>query len=358
MNASSTYKFLSQVKEEHGLPLFGVQFNWSQGNTDFFATVGSNRATVYKCNDDGSIAPTQAYSDTDPEENFYTCAWSYDTETGEGLLAIGGLKGIIRILGTSTASCRASYSGHGNAVNELKVHPSDPRLLLSASKDHALRLWNLKTSVCIAVLGGAEGHRDEVLGADFSFHGDKILSCGMDHALKVWEMNDDKLSKAIKDSFEYQRSLKKSFPTVSIHFPSFSTRDVHRNYVDCVRWFGFLALSKSCEDCVVLWKPPEKEADIQKPTVLHRLEINHCDIWFIRFAVDYRQKLLALGTTNGKIALWDLTVDEPSKMRSHTLSHHRCTSVIRQVCFNKDASVLVAVCDNGTVWRWDKREKK
>ena len=67
--------------------------------------------------------------------------------------------------------------------------------------------------MCIAVLGGAEGHRDEVLGADFSFHGDKILSCGMDHALKVWEMNDDKLSKAIKDSFEYQRSLKKSVCT-------------------------------------------------------------------------------------------------------------------------------------------------
>ncbi len=63
--------------------------------------------------------------------------------------------------------------------------------------------------MCIAVLGGAEGHRDEVLGADFSFHGDRILSCGMDHALKVWEMEDDKLSKVIKDSFEYQRSSKR-----------------------------------------------------------------------------------------------------------------------------------------------------
>lgn len=75
--------------------------------------------------------------------------------------------------------------------------------------DHALRLWNLKTSVCIAILGGVEGHRDEVLSADFDFTGSRILSCGMDHALKLWEMDTPKLKQAVKDSFEYQRSSKK-----------------------------------------------------------------------------------------------------------------------------------------------------
>ena len=67
-------------------------------------------------------------------------------------------------------------------------------------------MWNLQTNVCIALLGGVEGHRDEVLSADFSLSGDKILSCGMDHALKLWEVNTPKLQKAIKESFEYQRS--------------------------------------------------------------------------------------------------------------------------------------------------------
>ena len=38
-----------------------------------------------------------------------------------------------------------------------------------------------------------EGHRDEVLSADFNLDGTRIISCGMDHSLKMWRMDTENI---------------------------------------------------------------------------------------------------------------------------------------------------------------------
>ena len=67
----------------------------------------------------------------------------------------------------------------------------------------------------------------------------------MDHSLKIWQLDKDCIQSAMLRSYTYSGSkTNKPFPTYGQNYPDFSTRDIHRNYVDCVRWLGKFVLSK------------------------------------------------------------------------------------------------------------------
>ena len=110
-----------------------------------------------------ALEVAQAYVDEDPEEVLYTAAWSVDMSSGDPLLVVAGLRGVVKVINCSRAAVVRTLRGHGNAVNELRVVETDPSLLLTVSKDESVRLWNMATCVCVAIFAGDAGHRDEVL---------------------------------------------------------------------------------------------------------------------------------------------------------------------------------------------------
>lgn len=366
------YKYMGFWKEDHKAPLFGVAMNHILGEDQptVFATCGSNRCTIWEAFPLGSIKLAQCYMDPDPDENFYACAWSYDKTTGYPILAAAGSRGIIRIFSPDKMECIKHLLGHGQAINELKFHPKDPEVLLSVSKDYSLRLWNIRTTYLIAIFGGVEGHRDEVLSADFNKEGTKIVSCGMDHSLKIWKFDTVTMQEAIKKSRE---ELKEdSFPTEHCHFPDFSTRDIHRNYVDCCRWFGdSVVLSKSTENSIVCWHPGTLNsldrtrdthntvtANESEVTIFHKFDYTHNEIWFVRFSMDFHQTTMAIGNQKGQIYVWDLEVDEPCESQNIILSHPKCNLTIRQTAFSRNGNILICVGEDGSIWRWDRVNRK
>ena len=114
---------------------------------------------------------------------------------------------------------------------------------------------------------------------------------------------------------------------------------------------------------IVCWKPgtlksPEIKSGETKVSIIHKLDYKDCEIWFIRFSMDAKQKVLALGNQVGKTYLWDMDTDDPAQCRYTVLSHPKCTSAIRQTSLSRDGDVLICACDDGTIWRWDRQHSQ
>lgn len=297
------------------------------------------------------------YTEPDKDEVFNAISWSCD-QSGP-IIAAAGVKAVIRVIQCNAATL-TSYKnlvGHTGAINDLKFHPTQSHILLTCSKDYSIRLWNVKNSTCVAIFAGIRGHRDEVLAVDISSDGKKFISGGIDHNVMVWSLNCEEINEKIAKSEELEAFGRGSaFAAIRLHFPEFSTRDVHGNYVDSVKFFGDSFLTKSCENNIIWWKV--KEAGNGNGLVVSKLftfDIIESDIWYMKMDLDLSMNYLAVGSQTGKVFVFDLNTDVPVNRRS-ALIHLKCNSAVRQITFSRDSQILIAACDDGSIWRWDKKK--
>jgi platelet-activating factor acetylhydrolase IB subunit alpha len=98
-------------------------------------------------------------------------------------LASGGRDKTVRIWDVGTNSCIAVLLGHDNWVRGLVFHPSG-KYLISVSDDKTLRVWDLKNLRCFKIL---EVHSHFCTCVDFHRTQPFVVSGSVDQTVKVWE---------------------------------------------------------------------------------------------------------------------------------------------------------------------------
>ncbi|EJF55651.1 WD40 repeat-like protein, partial [Dichomitus squalens LYAD-421 SS1] len=109
-------------------------------------------------------------------------------------LAIGYVKGPIRIWYMATR-CDPPLLLNAHRTNDVAFSP-DGRLLLSASWDGTVKIWDAYTG---AIVRSLEGHTSPVCTASFSPCGKYIASASSDETVRVWRASDGSCLATLSD---------------------------------------------------------------------------------------------------------------------------------------------------------------
>lgn len=83
-------------------------------------------------------------------------------------------------------------------------------LLCVFTKDFSLRLWNVGTGFLAIIFGGGDAHSNQVISADIDIvTGFRMVSCGMDNALKIWKFNKPDVKEIVALSYTYPPNAKR-----------------------------------------------------------------------------------------------------------------------------------------------------
>lgn len=59
-------------------------------------------------------------------------------------------------------------------------------VVISASNDTTVKVWNARTGFCMSTL---PTHKDYVLVLAYAQHKEEVASAGLDHAIFLWDVN-------------------------------------------------------------------------------------------------------------------------------------------------------------------------
>ncbi|KAF2113465.1 WD40-repeat-containing domain protein [Lophiotrema nucula] len=269
-------------------------------------------------------------------ESLNSLAWAR-TRDGKPLLCVTGKKPVIDVMDPFTGDSVQTLTGSGADVNDLATCPTDSTILASCSMDLSVKLWTLDPAHNPKYLAAkCLGHQENVIAITWHPSGNYLLSGGMDTKINLWHIPPFR-----------QEELGNDKPRL-IHYPHFSSVEVHSDYPDCFQFCGDNVLSRCAkENRILLWRidsfnsrrkapdapiPPSQVVRSETKVVLplsqkcgtwsawggsyQRLlsfNLSHSESWYIRFnvfngALDQANvpPVLVAGNQEGTLSFWDL----------------------------------------------------
>ena len=230
--------------------------------------------------------------------------------------------------------------GHKNDINDLKFLIKHPNILLSASSDSTVRIWDVKIKKLLCIYGGPFSHPSHVLTLDFHLSEQFIASAGFDQVVMFWDI--DFVLKKHESNENFKKCILKTKPFFETY--------IHENYIDTVKFFGDLVLSKSTNGVILLWKPifnDEKDHHF----IIKKLLYTSSKIWYVKFHLNLIENLLFIGDVGGmnifnlnnhkysNVSMPDITAQMDSKIKNDVL--FRC------VIYDNVRNLIITGKDNG-----------
>ena len=243
----------------------------------------------------------------------------------------------------------AIFNGHNSCVFSVEFSAGNS-LIVSASLDKTIRVWNVFTGECIRVL---TGHSDYVSSAVFSKDMKNIISISKDNTVRIWDTATGEclhihVFKGIIHTASFCNDNSKIV---------YSKQDGTICLQDILTWEPFILLNigdisvdfiKCCDDTETLLIVSFNTIfffDIRTKKCIHRLNGHSIRITDANFSID--GKKIVSTSFDKTIRVWDAQTGECLQtMKGHT-------DTISSAMFSRNCSTIVSASDDKTIRLWN-----
>mmetsp|Transcript_45337 Transcript_45337/g.75606 ORF Transcript_45337/g.75606 Transcript_45337/m.75606 type:complete len:268 (-) Transcript_45337:8-811(-) len=229
------------------------------------------------------------------------------------LLASGGEDPYLMVWDTESFELKYRLSGHRDAITCVAFR-ENTYTCFSGSTDRTVRVWDLATGAYVESL---YGHQSDILSMD-SLLLERAITSGYDKSCRLWKIPE-------QTQLVFKTGAKAALDCV--------------RYVDDGRWVT------ACQDgSVALWS-------LKKKKPIAKRDRAHAGRWVTSVASRIFTDLIASGSSDGYLKLWQITDD--TKLSSvHQIP---VVGYINGICFSRNGRFLVlGVAQEHRMGRWER----